>query len=108
MKFTLHYEGPLKSANAGGRLGDKHEIRRRIKSQLEVLWKQLPWRDFHDYHFKGPQKIVTELSGIRFAPLISEKKHLTASLKIKLPAVLILGPARSLRGPGGGVDGTVG
>ena len=84
MKFTLHYEGPLKSANARNSRGDKHEIRRHIKSQLAVLWKQLPWRDFHDYHFGGPQMIVTQLRGIRFAPLISEKKHLTASLKINL------------------------
>lgn len=85
MEFTLHYRGELK-ANRGAK--DKHALRRYFHSQLAILWQQIPLKDRGD--LLGQEEndknssIIQSINGFDFAPLINEKLHLIAELRITM------------------------
>lgn len=81
MKFTLHYQGPLKS-NGGPK--DKQKLRRYLLPQLKDLWEQEPLVGQKD-EFLNPSyeaSVVKEIVGWKFASVVNAKNHLIAKLDI--------------------------
>ena len=105
MEFTLVYRGPLK---ANGKPKDKQAIRRVFHEQLRELWKHPPLNDP-----TPPDEIVTcdantqklprvhETGEFEFAPLVTQKLHMIAELKITM---LRPGPPGWIIGAGGDID----
>lgn len=85
MEFTLHYRGELK-ANRGPK--DKHALRRHFHSQLAILWQQNPLKDRGDLlgwdEADQQSSIIQSMNGFDFAPLVNEKLHLIAELRITM------------------------
>src|SRR5262245_38768061 len=50
MQFRLVYRGPLPSESSGGRIEEKHEVRRQFHPQLRELWNLVPvlleWQEY--------------------------------------------------------------
>ena len=83
MEFTLRYRGPLRS-NAGP--DQKHEIRKQIHQQLDVLWQQTPLIE-HRRYFDGSRpdediNLTAKVGEFSFVPLVSSKLFLVCGLEI--------------------------
>ncbi len=89
MKFTLIYDGPLKS---NGKTEHKHELRQHFGKQLENVWKRSPldgfWNEIqdeahreHDYR-KG--HFIHSKGGIDFVALVNEGAGLMCKLDVTL------------------------
>src|SRR4051812_48758596 len=100
MEFRLHYRGPLKS---NGTPSDKHALRKHFHRQLAVLWDQLPLSDHEELRslaeMPGKASLLEKKHGFVFVPLVSERIHLAAYLRI-----LFLRPEAPGRVVGGGGD----
>ena len=86
MKFTLNYRGPLRP---NGSPADKHAIRLLFHRQLEVLWTQLPLREYASLLGQprlalGLTPLIEDHHGIRFAPLVSSNIHFAAEVHVTL------------------------
>jgi len=84
MQFRLTYQGPLA---ANGRAIEKHKIRRHFHPQLRELWSRSPLKDFRDIYLADPPReagpsLLSRVEPFRFAPLVSSKIDLIASLDI--------------------------
>lgn len=98
MEFTLFYRGSLRS---NGSPRHKQEIRRIFHSQLKQLWQLEPLRDSKS-SLIGPAEgghqdisLLEKVGVFTFAPLISSRLALAASLQITLlrpekPGAIIL------------------
>jgi len=88
MKFTLYYQGPLKSNQCKYIREHKHELRKCFHKQLKELWNQPPLNHFKDF-LRNPttlnnDTLIIKNKNFNFAPLISDKIYLVAKLGITL------------------------
>ncbi|MDD5465023.1 MAG: hypothetical protein PHP73_01595 [Candidatus Omnitrophica bacterium] len=89
MEFTLIYSGPLK---ANGTLQDKQSIRRIFHSQLKKLWTLPPFDIYaspeEGYLEEEPQagkiSLVKRVGEFSFVPLVTQKPHLLAEIRLIL------------------------
>jgi len=90
MKFTLHYQGPLKS---NGSPQDKHAIREALHTQLRDLWEHRPLARRKEKlldpnrrpdSLSGGNNLIFSVGEHRFASIISSRLHTTATLDITL------------------------
>ncbi|RNC64335.1 MAG: hypothetical protein ED859_18580 [Desulfuromonadales bacterium] len=98
MEFNLFYRGSLRS---NGSPQHKQEIRRALHSQLKQLWELEPLKGSKS-SFIGPAEdghqdinLLEQVGAFTFAPLISSRLALAASLRITLlrpeePGTIIL------------------
>lgn len=106
MEFTLIYSGPLK---ANGTLQDKQSIRRIFHAQLKKLWTLPPLDTYagseEGYLEEEPQagkiSLVKKVGEFNFVPLITQKLHLLAEIKLVL---LRPEPPGSIVSQGGDID----
>lgn len=100
MEFRLHYRGPLK---ANGSPAAKHALRKHFHRQLAELWNQLPLTDHNELrslaNLPGNIYLAEKKHGFVFVPLVSERIHLAAHLRI-----LFLRPETPGRVVSGGGD----
>ncbi len=89
MEFTLHYQGPLKAASNKNRRKDhKHDLRTHVHRQLKELWKVPPLSESKS--LLGPEPshgeivILSRVGPFDFAPLITSKLSLVASLEVMM------------------------
>lgn len=85
MEFILHYRGELK---ANGSPEDKHRIRQCLHLQLKQLWGQPPLKHFqellHPPSGENDIRVIREVGGFQFAPLMGKKLNFLAELEITL------------------------
>jgi hypothetical protein len=96
VEFRLIYKGSLPaqaSGGGGGRIPEKHSIRKQLHRQLNVLWKENLvlsfWRDRNIEGEKGTRHSVVDNMvrkyarfGFNFVPLVTEELGIACSLDI--------------------------
>ncbi|SCK49227.1 hypothetical protein VAR608DRAFT_4898 [Variovorax sp. HW608] len=105
MRFTLTYRGPLP---ANGNPRDKQVIRRQLHPQLKHLFTYPPLKSRVDTMLADPAvesahrpSIVEKVGLFRFAPVVTTKYHLVATLELLF---LRPEPPGSLISRGGDID----
>ena len=89
MKFTLIYDGPLKS---NGSVPHKHELRQHFEKQLENVWKRSPLDSFwnqiqdeaHKEHNYRRGHFIHNKGGVDFVALINVGAGLMCKLDVTL------------------------
>lgn len=89
MEFTLHYRGPLKAATGRNKRKDhKHDLRRRFHKQLKELWGLPQLSDEKGLLRPNPPKgeisVIRPVGMYQFAPLVTTRLHLVASLEVTM------------------------
>lgn len=112
MNFTLHYEGPLRSARSGDHTRKpaytEHVqcLRRHFRFQLEDLWRHTPLNQMRDKFLDptSPITAVKKLSDWSFSAVVNENNHLISELDIVLLRPVGHG---KLVGNGGDIDNRI-
>ena len=90
MVFRLIYQGPLHSGQSRKTVKHKQHIRRQLHPQLKRLWRQEPADSLYEFLRtpeqapEGEAALIKQVSGFKFAPLVSSQLQTLAELDILL------------------------
>jgi len=110
MEFRLLYEGPLPADGKSSKREAKHQIRRKIHPQLQILWDLEPLKYYkakprpdHPNNYPPPKYVKNphRVGNFNFIPLITEDLNLVVEINILL---LRPEPAGLLIANGGDID----
>ncbi len=95
MKFTLAFEGLIRSSGNRSKRQNKHDLRRAFHPQMKSVWRQEPYSEFLSIH---EPSVTSKVADYSFVPLVTENRNMFAELNITLLS-------RGRKGVIGDIDG---